>query len=133
MPYAVTPADVAARWRPLDAAETNVATVLLEDATALLDAKRPRLRDDVTAGIVPERLVVVLLADMVQRVLRNPDVQSSINLGSDGSVGQSFPTATVAVARPRLEVTEHDLATLQPSASAVAAPRGIYSMPYGTL
>ncbi len=129
MPYAVTPADVAARWRPLDIDEAAVATVLLLDAEALLNRKRPTLQADVAALRVPERLVVIVLADMVQRVLRNPDVQSSVQLGADGSVGQSFPTAVVNVARPRLEVTDADLATLVPAAP-LASVGGWYSVPY---
>jgi hypothetical protein len=131
MSYSVSPADVAARWRPLDEAETAVALVLLEDAVTLVDVARPLLGLQVTEGVVPERLVIQVLADMVQRVLRNPDVQSSVQLGADGSVGQSFPTATVAVARPRLQLTEYDLATLDaPVASAVATARGgAYSVP----
>jgi hypothetical protein len=134
MPYAVTPEDVEARWRPLDAAERNVAVVLLQDAAVLLDARLPRLRAQVTAGTVLERQVVIVLADMVQRVLRNPDVQTSLQLSADGSVGQSFPTNAANAARPRLEVTDYDVASLQPAPMVGGVPaRGVYSLPYGTL
>lgn len=137
MPYPVTPADVAARWRPLDTAETNVATVLLGDAEVMLNRKRPGLEAAVAlapgvVGHVPVRLVVAVLADMVQRVLRNPDVQSSLQLGADGSVGQSFPASAANAARPRLEVTDHDLATLAPVAASRPGSR-VYSVPYGAL
>lgn len=136
MPWNVTPSDVAARWRPLSAEETAVSEVLLGDAQAQLDRKRPRLAAQVLLQptdpeYVPERSVIALLAEVVQRVLRNPDVQTSVQVSSDGSVGQSFPT-TVALARPRLEVTEADLATLDPApvtSQAVASGSGAYSVP----
>lgn len=135
MVYPVTPQDVAARWRPLDAAETNVATVLLGDAEVLLDHKRPGLAAATALaagqpGHVPVRLVVAVLADMVQRVLRNPDVQTSIQLGADGSVGQSFPTSVANAARPRLEVTSHDLETLVAAPPAGGVAHVAYSLPY---
>lgn len=133
MPYAVTPEDVAARWRPLDDSERAVATVLLQDAEVLLNAKMPTLAARYTAGTVDARLVTIVLAEMVQRVLRNPDVQSSLQLGADGSIGQSFPTATVNVARPRLDVTEYDLAMLTPVVALGQASTGIYSVPYGAV
>lgn len=138
MVYPVTAADIVARWRPLDASETAVATVLLVDAEVMLDRKRPGLAAAVallpgTAGHVPVRLVVAVLADMVQRVLRNPDVQSSLQLGADGSISQSFPAATVNVARPRLEVSEYDLATLVPAPLVGVPVHSVYSVPYGTL
>lgn len=139
MPYPVTPADVAARWRPLDAAETDVATILLGDAEVLLDAKRPGLAEATALPAtdpahVPMRLVVIVLADMVQRVLRNPDVQTSMSLSSDGSVAQSFPGAVANAARPRLEVTAYDLAQLEPAPVPTGQPSTrIYSVPYGDL
>jgi hypothetical protein len=60
-------------------------------------------------------------------------VQASINLGSDGSVGQSFPTAGVNAARPRLEISDFDLSVLTPAAYAVGTSNAIYSVPYGPL
>lgn len=130
MPYVVTTQDIADRWRPLSAEEDAVAGVLLEDAQALLDVKLPRLEAQVAAGVVPERLVTAMLVEAVQRVLRNPDVQTNLQLGADGSLGVGYAVARATeVARPRLELTEADLALLRPSPAVPLASGGIYSIP----
>lgn len=73
-----TPADVAARWRPLTDAESTVAATLLEDAWRMLGrdykaAAGSTLDDAMTAdpNLTPE--VVRILANAVMRVLKNPD------------------------------------------------------------
>jgi hypothetical protein len=73
-----TPADVEARWRPLTAPETTVATTLLEDAWRMLSrdykAAAGTSLDDAMAAdpdLSPE--VVRILANAVMRVLKNPD------------------------------------------------------------
>lgn len=73
-----TPADVAARWRPLTDAESTVADTLLEDAWRMLGrdykaAAGTSLDDAMTADpdLSPE--VVRILANAVMRVLKNPD------------------------------------------------------------
>lgn len=111
MPYAVGPEDIEARWRPLSSDERSVAQELLDDAAVLLDTRLPTLAALVAAGAVSQRLVVIALTDAVQRVLRNPDVQASLSIGADGTIGQSFGAAAAA-ARPRLELTDADLAPL---------------------
>lgn len=63
MAYA-TPADVAARWRPLTPAEVEIATALLEDATVEIDATCPPA-DPPTD--LPARKVVA--CRMVRRVM----------------------------------------------------------------
>lgn len=129
--YAVGPEDIEARWRPLSDAERSVALELLDDATVLLDTRLPRLAVEVAAGRVPERLVVIALCEAVQRVLRNPDVQTSFSLSADGSIGQGFG-APSAVARPRLELTAADLAPLEPPATLPSGVSNrVYSIPLG--
>lgn len=143
MVYAVTPNDVAAVWRPLSTAEESVAEVLLLYAEVLLLTRRPDLPAKTVAvpagqaapaGMIDQRAVVAVLADMVQAVLRNPDVQSSIQLTSDGSVSASWTTnVTVKNARPRLMVNDEHLLSLQPAAVPpvmVVGGSGWYSVPY---
>lgn len=72
MSYGVTVGDIQARWRPLDASEATVAETLIGDAETFLDNFRPTLAPLVPAG-VPQRIVTMLVANMVVRVLRNPD------------------------------------------------------------
>lgn len=134
MPVQVTPQDVADRWRPLSDDETQVASVLLDDAVDRVYGRLPLLDAWVADTLVTERTIVSVLSDVVQRVLRNPEVQASLQLGADGSLGQSFPTRAADVARPRLEVTDADLDQLIPR-PVVALPTptppasGAYSIP----
>lgn len=72
-----TTADVAARWRSLTADEEIVAGTLLDDAWAVLLARRPTLEADITAGTVSEANAVRILAAMVIRVMKNPDGKRS--------------------------------------------------------
>lgn len=142
MLYPVSPNDVAAQWRPLSASEEAVAEVLLTYAEVLLLTRYPALPTKTVTvpagqqappGKIDSRAVTAVLADMVQAVLRNPDVQSNIQLSSDGSIGASWPTNTANIARPRLLVTDQHLLSLTPAPSvAVAAGSGWYSVPYVT-
>lgn len=113
MPYNVSAGDIADRWRPLSVAEEDVATVLLASAEVKLDMARPRLRPAVEEGKIPERFVVDILCDMVQRVMRNPDVLRGQNLTSDGGIGVTFGTNEDTYrAQPRLKITEIELAEI---------------------
>lgn len=121
MAYNVSTADVEARWRPLSDAEGDVAGVLIEDAVALLDTYRPALAAAVASGSIPERLVVMAVADAVIRVLTNPDIWSNQSVTADGgvSIGWQFARATPA---PRMRLGDLDLAALD-RAMAVAGVR----------
>lgn len=90
MAYNVSTVDIEDRWRPLSDEESSVADVLLADATLKLDTARPTLAAAVAATTVPERLVIILLCDMVIRVISNPDVFRTTNIGADGSIGVTY-------------------------------------------
>ena len=73
MAYA-SPADVADRLgRPLTEAEQTQAPVLLEDAEILIRARIPDLDDRIADGLLSEAVVVMVEANAVMRVLRNPE------------------------------------------------------------
>lgn len=72
MSYA-NPAHVEARiGRPLSDAERDLAVVLLEDAENLIRARVPNLDARITDGHTRRELVVMIEANAVVRVLRNP-------------------------------------------------------------
>ena len=73
--------DVVSRFRPLTTAEQVVAQTLLGDAWEMLLGRRPNLEADITSGAISEATVVRVVANMVIRVLRNPDgyLQESID------------------------------------------------------
>lgn len=73
MAYATT-ADVEARLgRPLDDAEEVIANSRLNDAELILRVAIPDLDDRVAASPTYEQTVIMVEADMVIRLLKNPD------------------------------------------------------------
>ncbi|MEU3599889.1 hypothetical protein ABZ714_14355 [Streptomyces sp. NPDC006798] len=76
--------DVVNRWTDssdLPATQPQVET-LLSDAEAILLREFPNLVADVTAGTIPESLVVMVEVNMVTRRLRNPAGVRSIQEGA---------------------------------------------------
>jgi hypothetical protein len=71
-PFA-TPGDVAARWRPLTAAELVIATALLGDASALLRSRFPGIDAQVANGNLDAAIPLLVVAGMVKRALIAPD------------------------------------------------------------
>lgn len=110
MAYNVSTADIEARWRPLTPAEDDVASILLVDAALKLDYARPTLAaavaSTVPASHVDERLVVMVLCDMVIRVISNPDLNRNINIGADGAIGITY---ALEIYRSRLGMAPGDL------------------------
>ena len=77
MPNPATVTDVAARfWRPLTGHEETVAYTRHEDAWWLLTSKRKTLEADIVAGTVSEGNVRRVIADMVCRILNNPQAKA---------------------------------------------------------
>jgi hypothetical protein len=109
-----------ARWRSLSATETTVAETLIEDAELLLDQERPELAALVTAGDVPLRTVTMVVCEMVQRVLRNPDVLRGQNLGADGGIGATFAQGVESQTKPRLRLLDDDLKIIDQAIAAAA-------------
>lgn len=86
------PADVAARWRPLTAAEETVAAALCADSSALIRAQFPGIDDQVTTGAVDADVLTMVVAGMVKRALIAPDdgvSQESQTMGPYSS-GRTF-------------------------------------------
>jgi len=103
-----TTADIEARWRPLAALETTNADALLDDAWALLLARRSTLEADITAGTVSEANVVRVVVAMVLRVLRNPDGKLEEKI-DDYSYRRDSATSTGG-----LYLTDDELADITP-------------------
>lgn len=140
MAYNITIEDVVNRWRALETdgspSEEDIAGTLLADAIVKIDLARPLLADAVSAGTVPERLVTMCAAEVVIRVLSNPDLNSQQQVGADGSVGIGFHKPTT---RPRLVVTDEDLSDIDDALEAaglavgqVRSVRLVSSYPYRT-
>ena len=115
-------ADVESRWRPLSTAEQTVATALLGDAWLLLKLADSTIetRLDADPATLDDELVKMVLANMVLRVLRNPDGvrQESIQ---DYSV-----THDAATASGMLTVTDAELDLL--SGDPDAASSGAFTI-----
>jgi hypothetical protein len=128
MTYNVSTADIEARWRPLTPAEDDVAAILLEDAAMKVDLARPTLAAAVAstdpATHVNERLVVILLCDMVIRVVSNPDLNRSINIGADGAIGISYG---IEIYRARIGFAPGDLTAIDLALRAVGALPSVFA------
>lgn len=106
-----TPADIEARWRPLTAAETTVATTLLDDAWRMLGrdykaASGTSLDDAMTADPTLSPEVVRILANSVKRVLVNPDGMQQ------ESIDDYSYTRSGKAAAGELYIDDEDLAAL---------------------
>lgn len=123
MTYAVGTADVEARWRPLSDAESDTASTLIDDAVLLIDVYRPNLAAAVTAGSVPERIVVMTVVEAVIRVLANPDLLSNESITADGgvSIGWQFQTKIPA---PRMRLSLLDFANIDQAMSVAGVGTG---------
>lgn len=70
--YAV-PADVAAIWRPLTPAEVIAVNARIDQASAIVRSEVPTVDDRIDAGTLDRAVVSGVVADMVRRVMLNPD------------------------------------------------------------
>lgn len=77
-----TPADVAARWRPLTPDEETVAETLVSDASMLIRARFPGIDAQVAAGQVDGQVLTLVVANMVKRAMVAPP--DGISQQSDG-------------------------------------------------
>lgn len=102
-----TPADVAARLgRELAPEEITQVAVLLDDTELLLRARIPDLLEKVESGEIDRAVVVMIEANMVMRVLRNPQ---GFTQETDGNYSY---TVSEKVASGLLDVTDVEWALL---------------------
>lgn len=118
MAYAVTTADIEARWRRLTPVEAPIAQQLLQDATVKLDAARPGLAAAVAAGTVDPELVEIALVDAVKAVLRNPDALAGTTIGADGTLSINYGSAGPGNLGGRIAFVDTDLASIDAALAA---------------
>ncbi|WP_158881984.1 Gp19/Gp15/Gp42 family protein [Amycolatopsis anabasis] len=105
MAYA-TASDVASRFRVLDADETTIVNTRLADAERILKARIPDLDAQIVAGTIDQDNVKMVEADMVLRLIRNPDGYTT---ETDGNYSY---TISAQVASGVLEVLGREWALL---------------------
>lgn len=99
--------DVQARLgRDLLESETDLVTVLLEDAEAIILSELPTLYDKIALGTLSEALVIMVEASMIRRVLNNMD-----GIRQQSAEGYSV-TVDINVASGYLMLTSQDRARL---------------------
>lgn len=88
MSYAL-PADVESRLvgRTLDAEEQAIIQTRLDDAEEIIRLRIPDLEDQIAAGTIRERLVVMVEAESVLRLIRNPE---GLTQETDGNYSYSI-------------------------------------------
>lgn len=117
--------DVADRWRPLTDNEELVAATLLDDAWAVLKHAVPTMATRLDADPVELDVALVrpVLANMVKRVLINPDFLRQ------QAIQDSSSTFDTSVVTGHLYVTEAELAQI--ADTAVGAGNAFTIRPYG--
>ncbi|WP_439377830.1 Gp19/Gp15/Gp42 family protein [Amycolatopsis lexingtonensis] len=118
MAYA-TAQDVANRFiRPLDTDEQRVVNTRLDDSERMLRRRVPDLDEQIAAGTIDQADVVMIEADMVLRLIRNPDGYKS---ETDGNYSY---TISAEVASGRLQVLPDEWSLLGiRSGTVVIAPQ----------
>jgi hypothetical protein len=103
-----TSTDVENRWRSLTPDEVVIVETLLDDAWAMLRRRRPTLEADIAASTVSEADAVRILANMVLRVMKNPEGKRSEQIDD-----YSY-TRDNTLSSGELYVTAEELADLTP-------------------
>jgi hypothetical protein len=67
-PYA-SPGELAARWRPLTAVESELAQTLLDDASQIIRERMPTIEAQLTAGAISRRTLTRIVCGMVKRAM----------------------------------------------------------------
>lgn len=114
MAYA-TVADVESRFRELDEEEAAIVETRLGDAELILKTRIPDLDDKVTDSDVYHDLVVMIEAEAVLRLMRNPDGYKS---ETDGNYSYEID---IRVASGRLDILADEWALL-------GVQRGVYTI-----
>lgn len=116
MAYA-TPTDIAERLgRDLDESESRIVDTRLEDAEELILARIPDLPEKIADGTVRERLVVMVEAEAVMRLIKNPE---GFTQETDGNYSYSI-SSRVASGRLSIEPEEWSLLGIRASAALIA-------------
>lgn len=106
MAYA-TAADVEARLgRTLDSSESQIVNARLADAELIIKSRIPDLSTKITDGVITTEEVVMVEADMVLRLIRNPEGYSQ---ETDGNYSYTLHSD---IASGRLVVLPHEWALL---------------------
>ena len=106
MSYA-TPSDISVRLgRELTAEEVSLVDIRLDDVERRTKRRIPDLDDKITAGDIDADDVIQVEADVVLRLVRNPDGFLS---ETDGTYGYTFSRE---MASGQLDITPADWATL---------------------
>lgn len=109
MPNPAVISDIEDRFRPLTTAEAINAAAYLDDAWAMLLSRLPNLEANMTAGTVSTANVVRVLANMVIRILRNPDGKS------EEQIDDYRYRRDALISSGALTVTADELADLTPA------------------
>lgn len=106
MAYAV-PADVEARLgRPLEPDEVAMVQIRLDDVERIIKSRIPDLDAQIIAGTIDESVVVMIEAEAVLRLIRNPEGYTA---ETDGNYSYQI---SASVASGRLEILPDEWALL---------------------
>lgn len=109
LPPLATPQDIGVLWRPLSSAEVAQATLYIRLASAALRRRAPWVDTQIADGSLDADLVLMVVARVVLRVMRNPDLVAS---KITGPYAVTFAGADASSGAGQIKVTDEDVAQL---------------------
>jgi len=116
--------DVRAQYGDMTAAQESAAAWLIRAASNMIRARVPQIDAQIAAGTVGAEMAALVVANMVLRVMRNPN---GLRSETTGPFSRAYDTTTAA---GLLVLTDYDLATITP---AEQIPDGITALGIGTI
>ncbi len=104
-----TPGDIGTLWRPLSSEEVATATLYIRLASAALRARCPWIDTRLADGSLDPDLVLMVVARIVLRVMRNPDLVAS---KITGPYAVTYAGADANSGAGQIKVTDEDIAQL---------------------
>lgn len=116
--------DVRAQYGDMTPAQESLAAWLIRAASNMIRSRVPLIDQQITAGLVSAEMAALTVANMVLRVMRNPD---GLRSEATGPFSRAWDTTAGA---GLLVLTDYDLAAIEP---VVQVPEGLGALGVGTI
>lgn len=119
--------DVTAQYGALTAAQEGLVGHLVRAASALLRQQVPSLATDVRGGLIDAEVAALTVANMVLRVIRNPE---GLRAETTGPFSRTYDTGLAA---GLLVVTDYDRSAVTPVTATPQLPNTVAALGVGTI
>lgn len=116
--------DVRAQYGDMTPAQESLAAWLVRAASAMIRTRLPLIDQQIAAGSVTQEMAALVVANMVLRVMRNPN---GLRSETTGPFSRTYDTTTAA---GLLVITDYDLGSITP---VEVLPDGLAGLSIGTI